>query len=56
MVVKFWVPFLGNIGRCPDFPDQDLTRVDLVPCCPWKCVPTTISSGMDISKVPGYHL
>ena len=28
----------------------------LVPCCTWECVPTAISGGMDISKVPGFHL
>ena len=30
--------------------------VVLVPCYTWKCVPVASSSGMDISKVPGYHL
>ena len=25
-------------------------------CCTWKCVPTVISSGVDISKFPGHHL
>ena len=28
----------------------------LVPCCTWKCVPTVISSGVDISEVPGGHV
>ena len=28
----------------------------LVPCSTWKCVPTTISGGVDISEVPGFHL
>ena len=28
----------------------------LVPCRTWKCVPTTISGGVDISEVPGCHL
>ena len=32
------------------------TRVDLVPCCAWKCVPTAISGSVDISEFPGYHL
>ena len=32
------------------------TMVVLVPCCAWKCVPTAISSGVDISEVPGCHL
>ena len=31
-------------------------RVVLVPCCAWKCVPTAISGGVDISEVPGCHL
>ena len=32
------------------------TSVVLVECWAWKCVPTAISSGVDISKVPGCHL
>ena len=32
------------------------TRILLVLCHAWKCVPTAISSGVDISKVPGCHL
>ena len=32
------------------------TRIVLVPCCAWTCVPTAISSGVDISEVPGCHL
>ena len=33
------------------------TGVVLVPCfCAWKCIPTAISSGVDISEVPGCHL
>ena len=31
------------------------TGIVLVPCCVWKCVPTTISGGVDISEVPGCH-
>ena len=27
-----------------------------VPCCAWKCVPTAVSGGVDISEVPGCHL
>ena len=30
--------------------------VVLVPCQVWKCVPTAISGGVDISKVPGCYL
>ena len=32
------------------------TGVVLVPCRPWKCGPTAISSGVDISEVPMCHL
>ena len=32
------------------------TGVVLVSFCAWKCVPTAISGGVDISEVPGYHL
>ena len=32
------------------------TRLVLVLCCTWKCVPTAISSGVHISEVPGCHL
>ena len=32
------------------------TGIVLVPCRAWKCVPTAISGGMDISEVPGCYL
>ena len=32
------------------------TRVVLLACLAWKCVPTIISGGVDISKVRGCHL
>ena len=32
------------------------TRIVLVSCHPWKCIPTAISSGLDICEVPGCHL
>ena len=32
------------------------SEVVLVPCHAWKCVPTAIPSGVDISEVPGCHL
>ena len=32
------------------------TRVVLGPCRAWKCVPTAISGGVDISEIPGCHL
>ena len=28
----------------------------LVSCCSWKCIPTYISGGVDISEAPGCHL
>ena len=31
-------------------------RIVLVSCHAWKCVPTAISGGVDISKAPGCHL
>ena len=33
-----------------------ITMVALVPCLAWKCVPTAISGGGDISEVPGCYL
>ena len=32
------------------------TGIVLVPCHAWKCAPTSISGGVDISDVPGCHL
>ena len=32
------------------------TRIVLVSCGAWNCVPTAISGGVDISEVPGCHL
>ena len=32
------------------------TGIVLVPCHAWKCVPTTISSGVDSAEVPECHL
>ena len=32
------------------------TRIILVPCCAWKCDPTVISGGVDISEVFASHL
>ena len=37
-----------SAGKC--------TGILLVPCHVWKCVPTAISGGVDISEVPGCHL
>ena len=32
------------------------TRVVLVPCCTWTCVPTSVSSGMDTWEIPRCHI
>ena len=32
------------------------TVIVLVPCRGWKCTPTAISGGVDISEAPGCHL
>ena len=32
------------------------TGIVLVPCCTWKCVPTAVSGGVDISEAPECHL
>ena len=32
------------------------TRVVLVPCCTWTCVPTTVSSGVDTWETPRCHI
>ena len=32
------------------------TGIVLVPCCTWKCVPTEIYGGKNISEVSGCHL
>ena len=32
------------------------TRVVLVPCRAWKCVPGATSGAVNIFKVPGFHL
>ena len=36
--------------------DQEATHLQVKILCAWKCVPTVISSGVDISEVPGGHL
>ena len=41
--------------KAPPSPGKS-TRVVLVPCRAWKCVPTAISGRVDISDVPGCHL
>ena len=46
---------LGNSDLEASPSEGKNTRVVLVPCCSWKCVPTVISGGIDISEVPGCH-
>ena len=40
-----------NIGL-----EYALSGVVLLPCFAWKCVPTAVSGGVDISEHPVYHL
>ena len=47
---------LGSSDREVSLSAGKNTRIVLVPCCTYKCVPTAISSGADISDVPGCHL
>ena len=61
----FLIPLLSLIVRRTNFEvatkrliHQQVknTGVVLVPCRAWKCVPTVISGGMNISKIPGCYL
>ena len=47
---------LGSSGQVASPLVDKNTGVVLVPCRAWKCVPTAISGGADISEVPGCHL
>ena len=47
---------LGNSNQEASPSAGKNTKVVLVPCHAWKCVPTAISDGVDISEVPGCHL
>ena len=47
---------LGNSNQEPSPSASKNTGIVLVPCHAWKCVPTAISGGVDISEVPGCHL
>ena len=47
---------LGSSDREACLSASENTRVVLVPCRAWKCVPTAISGGVDISEVPECHL
>ena len=47
---------LGSSNQEASLSAGKKTKVVLVPCHAWKCVPTAISGGVDISEVPGCHL
>ena len=49
LMVKRW-----NLEVASPSADRN-TGVVLVPCCAWKCVPTAILGGVNISEAPGYH-
>ena len=44
---------LGSINHEASPSAGKSTELFSVPCCAWKCVPTTITSGVYISKIPG---
>ena len=46
---------LGSSNQEANTSTHKNTGIVLVPCCTWKFVPTAISRGVDISKVPGCH-
>ena len=47
---------LGSSDQEASLSAGKITGVVLVPCRTWKCVPTAISVGVDISEVPVCHL
>ena len=47
---------LGSSDQEPSPSAGKNTRIVLVPCCTWKCVPTAVTSAVNISEVPGCHL
>ena len=46
---------LGSSGKEASPSAGKSTRIVLVPCHAWKCVPRAISCGVDICEVPGFH-
>ena len=46
---------LGSSDQEASPPPGRNCGIVLVPCHAWKCVPTAISDGVDISEVPGFH-
>ena len=47
---------LGSSNQQASLSAGKNTGIVLVPCRAWKCLPTPISGGVDISKVSGCHL
>ena len=47
---------LGSTNQEASLSAGKNTEKVLVPCRAWKCVPTAISGGVDISEVPRCHL
>ena len=47
---------LGSSDLEASSPAGENTGIVLVPCCTWRCVPTIISGGVDISEQAGCHL
>ena len=47
---------LGSIGQEASPSAAKNAGIVSMPCHAWKCVPTAISGGVDISEVPVCHL
>ena len=47
---------LGSSNQEASLSADKNVGIALVSCCSWKCIPTAISGGVDISEVPGCHL
>ena len=47
---------LGSSNQEVSLSSSKNIGVVLLPCCAYKCVPTAISCGADISEFPGCHL
>ena len=47
---------LGSSGQKDTSSAVKNTRVVLVPCSTWKCVPTAVFAVVDFPEVLGYHL
>ena len=47
---------LGSSNQEASLPTGKNTRLVLMSCHTWRCVPTAISGGVDVLRVPGCHL